>query len=195
VRTSLVPAYERCAAPNREHGPPLAHPACHPPVQSSPGVTVGSPDANGNAAVSVGSVRHAVQAGNPATPEDEADVVLEAEVTDVREAGTLLDYLGELQLRGTLRITDRASGAGQNEPATVQDLTVPVTVPCALTLELAGATCSVSTTLDAVVPGIVRESARAIWELGQIELLDGGPDGDADTPDNAVFARQGLFIP
>jgi hypothetical protein len=31
--------------------------------------------------------------------------------------------------------------------------------------------------------------------MGQIEVLDGGPDGLAATPDNAVFARQGIFIP
>ena len=37
--------------------------------------------------------------------------------------------------------------------------------------------------------------ARKIWELGQMEVIDGGPDGDVDTPGNAVFARQGVFIP
>ena len=36
---------------------------------------------------------------------------------------------------------------------------------------------------------------RSIWELGQIEVLDGGPDGDADTADNAVFARQAFSFP
>ncbi|MGH2979129.1 MAG: DUF7594 domain-containing protein [Solirubrobacterales bacterium] len=196
MRASLVPAHEPCASPNREHGPPLAHPACNPPVQSSPGVTVGTSDSNGNAAASVGSVRHVVRAGDPTTPEDEADVMLEAQVTDVREAGTFLDYLGELQVRDTVRITDRGSGADHDEPATTEDLTLPVTVPCALTLDLAvGAICSLSTTLDAVVPGAVAENARSIWELGQIEVLDGGPDGDADTPDNTVFARQGIFVP
>jgi hypothetical protein len=34
-----------------------------------------------------------------------------------------------------------------------------------------------------------------VWELGQVEVLDGGADGDVDTPGNAVFARQGIFIP
>jgi hypothetical protein len=53
----------------------------------------------------------------------------------------------------------------------------------------------VSTTLDAVLPGLVRERARAIWELGQVEVLDGGADGMAATPGNAVFMRQGLFVP
>jgi glucose/arabinose dehydrogenase len=196
ARVSLVPAYEPCTAPNREHGPPLAHPACHPPVQSSESVTVGSPDANGHPAASLGSVRHTVRPGDPATPEDEADVLLEAEVTDVREATSGLAYLGELQLLSTVRVTDRGSGAAQRDAATTQDVTLPVTVPCTLTPALtAGAACSVSTTLDSVLPGVIREGARSIWELRQVEVLDGGPDGDAETPDNDVFARQGLFIP
>ena len=52
-----------------------------------------------------------------------------------------------------------------------------------------------STTLDAVLPGVVAEGARAVWQLGQVEVLDGGPDGDVDTPGNTVFARQGIFVP
>jgi hypothetical protein len=59
----------------------------------------------------------------------------------------------------------------------------------------AGSACNLATTLDALTPGIVPERARAIWELGQIEVTDGGPDGDVDTADNDVFARQGIFIP
>jgi hypothetical protein len=196
LRVSLVPAYEPCTSPNREHGPPLAHPACAPPARSSQHVTIGTPDANGKPAASVGVVRYAVRSGIPTTPEDEADVALAAQVTDVREATTLLPYLGELQVRATLRATDRGSGPAQNEPATTDEVTLPVTVPCAPALDLsAGGVCSVSTTLDAVLPGVVVEGARSVWALGQIEVLDGGPDGDVDTPGNTVFARQGIFIP
>ncbi len=39
------------------------------------------------------------------------------------------------------------------------------------------------------------EGKRAIWELGQIEVSDGGSDGLASTEDNTVFARQGVFVP
>ena len=196
LRTSLVPAYAPCTAPNAEHGPPLAEPSCNPPVRASQHVTVGTPDANGRTAASIGYVRYGVQPGLTTTPEDEADVTLDASITDVLDSSTLLDYLGELQLSATIRVTDRGSGAAQDEPATTQQLSLPVTIPCAVTLDLAaGATCSVSTTLDAVLPGIVRERGRAIWELGQLEVLDGGADGDADTPDNAPFARQGIFVP
>ena len=54
---SLVPAYNACTAPNRTHGPALEFPSCNPPVRSSAPLTVGSPDANGFPANSVGLVR------------------------------------------------------------------------------------------------------------------------------------------
>ncbi len=196
LRASLVPAYEPCMSPNREHGPPLAHPACGPPQRSSQNVTVGTQDANGRPAAFVGMVRYAVLPGITTTPEDEADVALDANVTDVRDVTSLLPYTGELQVRTMLRATDRGSGPAQDEPATTQEITLPVTVPCTPAPGLgAGAVCSVSTTLDAVLPGVVKERARSIWALGPVEVFDGGPDGDVDTPGNAVFARQGVFVP
>jgi hypothetical protein len=36
---------------------------------------------------------------------------------------------------------------------------------------------------------------RAIWQLGQVEVLDGGADGVVSTTPNTTFLRQGLFIP
>ena len=49
--------------------------------------------------------------------------------------------------------------------------------------------------MEAITPGMVREGARAIWQLDQVEVLDGGPDGDVDTPGNTVFMRGGVFVP
>jgi hypothetical protein len=190
VRVPLVPAYEACSAATRVHGPPLEHPSCTPAVQSSAHLTVGSPDANGAAAVATGFVAYDVATGNPATAEDEADVRFQISLTDVRNRAGLSDYTGELQARTLVRITDRADGI-----LTLGDLALPVTVPCAGTAGASGATCALSTTLEALTPGLVDEGARAIWQLGRVELLDGGPDGDADTPGNGVFATQGIFIP
>ena len=65
VHASLVPAYAACASPNRVHGPPLAHPSCNPPAPASQQLTVGTVDANGQAANSVGSLRLAVIRGIP----------------------------------------------------------------------------------------------------------------------------------
>jgi hypothetical protein len=58
-----------------------------------------------------------------------------------------------------------------------------------------GSTCSVATTVDAVTPGAAQEGKRAIWELSQVRVLDGGPDGVASTADNSLFAVQGVFVP
>jgi hypothetical protein len=134
--------------------------------------------------------------GAPGGPGDEADVALRLSLSDVREPGTLLDYAGEVQVRGKVRITDRASGDGGDLSGTVEDIDLSIDAACAITLELAaGSDCDLNTTLDAVVPGTVDEGERSIWELGEIEILDGGPDGLVDTPNNSVFARQGVFVP
>ena len=68
-------------------------------------------------------------------------------------------------------------------------------MPCVATAGSVGATCSVTTTFDAVMPGVVREGERAIWELDAIELTDGGADGLASTAPNTRFAKQGIFVP
>src|SRR4051812_41610687 len=56
-RLSLVPAYQECTAPNSTHGTPLSFPSCKPPRQVSDYVTVGTPDANGAGANSIGYVQ------------------------------------------------------------------------------------------------------------------------------------------
>jgi hypothetical protein len=46
------------------------------------------------------------------------------------------------------------------------------------------------------MPGAVVDGKRAIWQLDQVRVLDGGADGDADTTgDNRLFATQGVFVP
>jgi hypothetical protein len=203
VSVALVPAYQPCTAPNRVHGPPLDSASCNPPAQTSPNVTVGAPDANGPPANSVASARFAVIAGIPATPTvDEADVKINVNATDIRaSSGDLSDYTGELQAQVTLRITDRNNSLlppifPDDQRGTVQDTPLSVTVPCATTGPGVGATCSIATTADTLVPGTVTEGDRSVWELDRVRLLDGGVDGDAETAaDNMLFATQGVFVP
>jgi hypothetical protein len=53
-----------------------------------------------------------------------------------------------------------------------------------------------SSTFNAILPGSIVESGRSIWELGEVKVFDGGPDGLAGTPgDNTLFERQGVFVP
>jgi hypothetical protein len=200
LRVSLVPAYEECIISNGDHAPPLDHPSCNPPAQSSAQLTVGTPDANGSPANSIASARFATTAGDPGTPEDEADVRISVRATDVRKRLDLSDYEGELQASVGLRLTDRNNSVlpplfPDNEPGTVIDTTFAVAVPCAATAGAEGGTCAVETTVDAVSPGLVVEGDRAIWQLDQVQLFDGGPDGVAATLDNTLFAVQGIFVP
>ena len=190
---SLVPAYGACTSPNRVHGPPLASGSCAPPAQASSELTVGTPDANGTAANGSGFISYSALVGNPATPADEADVQVGLSLIDVRRRAGLADYAGEVQLVATVRATDKQSSPGGTDPATLTDVALPATVPCAATADTSiGSTCTAYTTIEALLPGAVREGARAIWQLRAMEVTDGGPDGDADTTPNSAFARPGF---
>jgi hypothetical protein len=196
---SLVPAYQACSAPNRTHGPPLSSGSCNPPAQASSRLTVGTLDANGQAANSVGSVRYDAKLGNSVTPTNEADVLVVASITDVRRQSDLLDYTGELLLTATMRITDKnnAVGAGGGtDSATLTDLDFPATIPCVGTSSTSvGSTCTLATTFNAIQPGAIVEEKRAIWQIGPVDVFDGGADGLASTTPNTLFETQGLFAP
>ena len=194
LQLSLVPAYQACTSANRTHGPPLGFPSCNPPAQASGNLTVGTPDANGVAAASVGSVRFAVLAGEPTTMADEADVRVSFDLSDVRHRTGLADYTGELQSIATVRITDKRNGTG-TDAGTVQDLPFAVTVPCSATAGAAGANCAVVTSFDAVLPGAIAEGRRSVWEFDRVLVNDGGADGMVATAPNDLFATQGIFVP
>jgi serine protease AprX len=195
----LVPAFDSCGAPNHTHGAPLAVPSCSPPVESSDYLTVGTPDANGKGANSTGFVQLKTVGESPINPNngDQADVQITAELTDVRKRSDLSDYTGELRGVVGLRITDRISSPGQLVPATAADLNLGFTIGCAATTDPAtGASCNVATSADTLAAGTVLEGRRAIWEVSQVDVFDGGADNDGDTTgDNTRFATQGLYAP
>jgi hypothetical protein len=197
LQVSLVPAYQRCTAPNATHGPPLAYGSCVPPAREPGRLTVGTPDANGEAASNTGVVRLTTVLGNPATPEDEADVRILLQDTDVREAAGLSDYPGELELALDLLITGRDGAEAPTVPVTEEDAELSFSVPCAVSADMTvGSTCAIDTTADALVPGLVQEQRRTLWAAGAVRVFDGGPDGDADTlADDDLFQFQGIFVP
>ena len=52
-----------------------------------------------------------------------------------------------------------------------------------------GSTCSLDTTLDTLIPGAIAEGQRTIMQLSQVQVIDGGADGDTATePNNRVPA-------
>ena len=93
-------------------------------------LTVGTPDANGQAANSIGHVRFDAIAGNPSTGADEDDVRVTISMSDVRcratgddcPGGPLSDYTGGLIVPLNSRITDRANGYTTVETGTTVDL-------------------------------------------------------------------------
>jgi hypothetical protein len=203
LRASIVPAYKACTAPNRTHGAPLAFPSCNPPVQASNFLTIGSPDANGAGANSVGFILLKVKSTSP------EDVLITSSISDVRcKAATAAsvctsanaadgpDYSGGLQGNAIIRISDHYNGPGLNEAATVQDIPFPVNTSCANTASTTeGGLCSVSTSANATVPGSVKDLQRAVVEIAQLQINDGGADGQVATLDNTLFGVQGIFIP
>ena len=206
LRVSLVPAYQACVAPNRTHGPPLAFPSCNPPAQTSPYVTVGTPDANGAAANSVGSVAIRSTPNQCCPPQD---ATITGSISDVRckpgatpcgsaNATGGPDYTGELQMMSMIRISDHYNATapgGGTDPATVIDIPSPANMSCASTTSTAiGATCSI--TSSAVAVGSPSSTVnRAVVEFTQIEVFDGGADGAVASNPNTRFAIQGIFIP
>ena len=194
-RVPLVPAYGRCDSPNSSHGAPLAFGSCAPPVQMSSQLTIGTPDANGGPARSMGAVTMKSVARSPPTPQDDADVNLTASISDVlQRSNPSQPYLGQVYASVMIRPTDRLNGSTGTDAGTVQDFEFKIPLACAAE-GTGGSTCSTNTTADALVPGSVVESKRAIWELGQIQVFDGGPDGNINTTPNTLFATQGVFAP
>jgi hypothetical protein len=207
---SVVPAFVACGTPNRTHAPPLAFPSCNPPVQTSPNLTIGSPDANGAAANSTSFIKLKV-VGIPGGVDD-TDVQITSTGTDIRcKAGVATcgaanaadgpDYTGEVQGTAQIQITDHnnaPTAAGPfTDTATEIKIPFPVTGTCVATAAdtTIGGTCSVNTTADTVVPGSVPEGKRGVVEIGQLQINDGGIDGTVATADNSVFGVQGIFIP
>jgi hypothetical protein len=89
-------------------------------------------------------------------------------------------------------------------PGTVRDFELGLPVDCAATPNpTLGANCSLTTTLDTLVPGMAREGARSVLSAFSVKVLDPGADaalGGACPPtcgtgDEQVFLRQGVLTP
>jgi hypothetical protein len=205
MQVSLVPAYERCTSPNRMHGPPLGSPSCNPPAQTSNFLTVGTFDANGAGANSTGFMRIKVVPRTCCPPQD---VAVTGSISDVRcKAGNTgnvctgpnsaggPDYSGELEMDTMIRISDHNNGPNQDEAATVVDIPFPVSMFCTRTSDPSiGSTCSVASSVLALTAQGTT-APRAVVQIAQIHVFDGGPDGFIGTEGNTLFMNQGVFVP
>jgi hypothetical protein len=230
----LVPAFAQCSGSSpagMTHGAPLAVPSCSPPAQSSAYLTMNAPDrsapyntgADGTGGVTLqvtclvpGTTTQITGAGG--TPPcsgagDQEDVKITTTSTGVRCVGVSGgctsaggQYAGKVMGAMTLRITDKGNGQTGTSPGTAQDYPFRWGVQCS------SATCNSVTSADAVIPGLVVEQAREVWQLSQVQVFDGGADGDlATTPSpgsgtcppacegngdgESLFLQQGLFAP
>jgi hypothetical protein len=217
-RVSIVPAQARCTSPNGVHEPPLdSVRSCLPPSQTSSVATVGTPDANGFGAQSVGFVLIRV-IGSGTTGEDDEVTV---EVTDVRDlADPSLDYnpnptgpdmtlVAQIPFpalttsRQMLQLTDhRNLGPGPVGGAgTTVGFDFPIPVDCNSTPPGIGSTCAAKTTFNAILAGFVKYDPtnpnrnRQTIEIGQVQLYDAGKDKTPQTSDDTLFAVQGIFNP
>lgn len=99
-----------------------------------------------------------------------------------------------------VRITDKLSPSPDTpgiSAATVADTTLGASIPCVSTPDTTkGAECDLVTTHNSIVPGAVQTGKRSLWALEAVQVDDGGPDSDGDTPgNNAAFMTQGIFVP
>jgi hypothetical protein len=140
----------------------------------------------------------------PCTPNDSSDtedVLVRTFVNDVRCAAGGLpgctdpgsDFTGQLVLRSTIRITDHlngdppeicANGSG-NPPcvtATVADVPFGIPLSCADNGAANGGVCSLTTTIDTLVPNTVIEFQRGVVAIQGINAYDPGPDGSVSPP-------------
>ena len=103
-------------------------------------------------------------------------MLIDIKVNDVRRKSDLSDYTGELGVGSSLRVTDKANGPTGREDGTMSDATELFTVACAATADTQRRQQlqRARRPAKAVVPGLVTGGKRAIWELGQVSVYDGG---------------------
>jgi hypothetical protein len=210
VTVALVPEFEECLSPgNANHVTPLDERSCSPPVPGSSLLTMATVGAGS------GSVSYTAINGNPSTTTDEADVGINARITDVRcaaggtpgcaTAGD--DYIGQVSVSSVVRQTDLANGIFEDDPGTVVDFELAFPINCVGTSSTAvGSTCALATTADTLVPNYVQERKRTLLSMHSIRVLDAGADGSlvpssgtcpftCGSGDEGVYLRQGVFTP
>ena len=192
VRVPLVAEYAQCTSPNSTHVGPIASPACNPPQLQSTQLTTTT---TGSAS---GFVRLRTITGNPATTADEADVNITMNATQIRRRSDNLGYTGRAILNVALRLTDMGSGTSGLDAGTMQDKQLALPADCT------SGTCTMNTSADTLVPGLIKEERRMVMDALSVSVKDAGPDGNIGTAncgpncgtgDEQVFLREGVFTP
>jgi hypothetical protein len=222
-RLPLVHSYKPCNTPNTTHVAPLILASCTPPPGIESDILT-----SGSAGAFVGFTKLKVfcvapETTPPCTPGDgqeEEDIQVTASGRDVRCAmggvpgcsAAGADYTGILIGTSRIRITDHSNGGlacanSTGAPPCVTATTIEtdfsITAQCTDNGGPNGANCGVTTTINAEVPGAVKEGQSGVVSTFAFKVLDAGPDGSAGpgcppvcgTSDEKTAAIQGLFLP
>jgi Tol biopolymer transport system component len=215
LRLTFEPAFERCATPNSAHVAPLDYGSCTPPASVS-GLLTTSDVGRGQA---VGRFDVMCTAGGsppcltPTGNKEDVGITLSASDVECVSGGTPGcalaggDYAGKVALSTVIRITDRTNGFEGQAAGTVEDTHFDIPVDCTPTTDVAiGSTCSLTTTANTVLPGVIGQRKRTVISTPSIAIVDAGPDGSI-TPssgacpptcgsgDETTYLEQGLFAP
>ena len=230
LRVPLVPAYKQCITSNSTHVAPLALPSCNPPVLDSSILSMRSVG-SGSGFIKLKvfcTDATSPPCGGPGNGQQE-DISIDAFVNDVQcrvtsaangcPGGPGSDYTAGLLGTSKIRITDHsgastacanATGAPPCVVVTVSDadFSVPTNgttdaAPCTTTAGPAGSVCNFSSTINAQVPGAVKEQQSGIVSVFGLQVKDLGGDGSlgplcppfCGTGDERTFVDQGVFLP
>ena len=58
-----------------------------------------------------------------------------------------------------------------------------------------GSTCAVTSTADAVMPGVIREGKSMVLQIYGVRIFDAGTNGIRGDSDDKIFAFQGIYVP
>jgi hypothetical protein len=134
------------------------------------------------------------------TPADEADVALAVDASDIRNRQTGGDYdpsaATDVTLNARFRVSDNLNGAGQSDPATTSDFDFAIPVGCTATADPGtGSSCQLSSSVDGVMPGAVREGKATVMAAWKLWLYDSGTNGARGDGDDKQFAQAGIYVP
>lgn len=181
------------------HGNPIALPSCE-----LPGFVPGTQAHMGNQAS--GIVDLVTIPGGPGGPDD-ADIAIEASVTDVRVGGPTgppydpdpAPNAQDMSLLFNVRLSDSFnSNAGatplncefsESCPATVSDF--PVSAPASCVPSGPGSVCNVKATADGLIPNFIKEAKDTTVQVYRPRLQDAGVDGNPATQGN----NRDAFVP
>jgi hypothetical protein len=195
VNVALVPVFKQCGTPgnpaNGQHAPPLG-PSCNPPQSNSPNVRM---DGFG-----AGSATLSVVSGDVNIIVDEKGLSVVSTGADYNPSGTSdLALVWKMRTSDHNNCTPAACSGPYTQPATTIDSDFgPIPFNCLPVGDPTmppGSDCSLSTTMNTFMPGVVVAGKVASLQVFRMRVNDAGANGVSGDGDDKLFQQQGIFIP